>query len=332
MKTRDYLSPTAIKTFYSDVNKFYCQYLSDIRVPYQEQTMPMAIGSAFDAYVKSYLHQAIYGTGFDPKYELDTLFEEQVAENLRDKIKPHGEYAFKVYKDSGALQDLLADLAQASESPQFEIEIRSVVKDESLNTRILDMVLLGKPDVYYKNKEGNFVILDWKVNGWFSKSAKSPNKGYMKLRNATGITSSDPMHKECVPIYHNGAMINGKMNLEDVDADWATQLAMYSWILGEHVGNEFIACIDQIVCSPNKFGGYPIVRVAEHRTKVGKDFQLETFAKCLYVWDVCKTGYIFRELSKEESDRKCATLDEVNRMVVEGEPDNEFDSFTVKKF
>lgn len=324
MKTRDYLSPTAIKTFYEDVDKFYKMYLCDVTTPREPQTLPMAIGSAFDAHVKSYLHAAIYGKGVDPRFEFQTLFETQVEKQNRDPIMKHGEHAFNVYKTSGALNDLLVELQQASQAPEFEIELKGKVADPSI-CRIDDMILLGKPDVYYKNKDGNFVILDWKVNGYFAKSAKSPNKGYLKLRTKDGISIATPMHKDCVPITHNGMIINGNTFLEDVEEDWATQLAIYGWILGESIGSEFICCIDQLACGPSGLE-LPNIRIAEHKCRISSDFQKMTFVKAAHVWDICKNGHVYRSLSKEESDRKCKTLDEIQRIA----PDPEFAEFTKK--
>lgn len=329
MKKRDYLSPSAIKIFYEDIEKFYKMYLCDVSTPREPQTPPMAIGSAFDAHVKSYLHSAIYGKGYDPAFELQTLFEAQVEAHIRDTIRPHGEYAFKVYEQSGALKDLLAELMQASKAPQFEVEISGIVQNTVTN-QATNMVLLGKPDVYYTNKDGNSVILDWKVNGWFAKQAKSPAKGYLRLRNSLG--NSGDSHKDCVPILHNGMVINGNLGLEDVDEDWAIQVAIYGWILGEPIGGDFISCIDQLVCKPT--AGYPEVRIAEHRCKIGPEFQAVTFCKAMHVWDICQNGHVFRNLSPEDSAQKCAVLDEVQRMVLapKSEDAEDFASFTKKSF
>lgn len=321
MKQRAYLSPTSVKKFFEDKEEFYRIYLSDISVPRTAQTLAMAIGSGFDAYVKSSLYEAIYGKGHDPRFELDALFTQQVEPQNRDLTRAHARYVFECYKSSGAFTDLLVDLNMASESPQFEVEVTAIINDPevSVSKEFDDLTLLGKPDLFYRNADGQFIILDWKVNGFYSKFAPSPKKGYMRLRQSSGPTFDDKQHKDCVPVWHNGALINGDLNFELIDEEWAAQLAMYSWILGQPVGSEFVCAIDQLVCKtcpPNQ----PTIRIAEHRAKVGKDFQVMCYARAQHVWDVIKSGHIFREYSKEESERKCQALDEVNRITVE-QPD-----------
>ena len=56
MRKPEYLSPTSISLHEKDVDEFYSRYLADNKMPRMAQTQPMAIGSAFDAFCKSYLH------------------------------------------------------------------------------------------------------------------------------------------------------------------------------------------------------------------------------------------------------------------------------------
>lgn len=320
MRKRDYLSPSAIKTFYEDIEKYYKMYLSDIQTPRMAQTPAMAIGSGFDAYVKSYLYQAVYGKDHDPRFEREALFETQVEKHNWDVIRPEAEYVFQCYKTSGALTDLLIELNKASESPQFEVELTSILNDDHLSVKkdFDDLTLLGKPDLFYKNKAGKRVVFDWKVNGYYSKYAKSPAPGYLKLRSASGPSFDDKQHKKCVPADFHGTTINGAVSFEDIDADWAAQISIYAWILGEPIGSEFVGAIDQIVCSPCKLGvSRPTLRIAEHRAKITREFQINVYTKAVNCWDIIKSGHIFRDMSLEQSILKCQALDEVNRLTIE---------------
>jgi len=286
-------------------------YLSDHPLPREPQTQAMSIGSAFDAYVKSYLHEVIYGKNADPRFEFETIFESQVEAHNRDWALDHGKYAYDCYVRSGALADLLLELQEASEDPIFEIEIRGIVDGvrEGITREVEGMVLLGKPDVYFKNKENHAVIRDWKVNGWCSKSAKSPEKGFVKLRHGDGITPHDKHHKDAVLVKYRGATVNMAQPLDEVNSDWAEQVAIYGWLLGEKVGSGFLTGIDQLVCKPNP-GGYPIVRIAEHRSVVSPDFQWRLYQRALTVWDIINSDHIFRDCSKLESQARCQMLDE----------------------
>jgi hypothetical protein len=123
--------------------------------------------------------------------------------------------------------------------------------------------------------------------------------------------------------------VNLNKRLEEIDVDWAGQLAIYGWLCGEEVGNEFITCIDQLVCKPT--GGFPEVRVAEHRTWVSREFQLDYLRKAKELWDIISSDHIIRELSFEESAQRCATLDRVAEHSVNNENDPIFKEMTRTK-
>ncbi len=303
MKQREYISPTSVKAF-NDVDAFYNRYLSDIALDREPQTRPMSIGSSFDAYTKSYLHEQLFGKGHDPRFEFQAIFETQVEPHNRDWALVHGKRAFDNYKAAGALNDLYLDLAQAQSTPRFEFEVQGHIKREVGDKGV---VLLGKPDLYYKNKYNHPVILDWKVNGWCSNFAVSPYPGYVRLRHCDGTQPRSIAHKDAVLVTWNGVTINKAKYLEDINEDWAGQLCAYGWLLGEPVGGEFLTCIDQLVCKPT--GGFPEVRIAEHRTTVSVKFQQEYYEKASHVWDVIHSDHIFRQLSKEESAQRCKALD-----------------------
>src|SRR6266404_6874123 len=80
----EYLSPSSIGLFFSDLKEFYMHYLCPEKPPRDPQTAAMACGSAFDAYVKSYLYENLIGK--DPKFEFDTIFQAQVEAQHRDYV------------------------------------------------------------------------------------------------------------------------------------------------------------------------------------------------------------------------------------------------------
>lgn len=321
MRKPEYLSPSNIRSYFEDPSEWYIRYLSEFKVPRWPQTQPMSIGSSFDAYAKSFLHETLFGKGADPRFELQTLFEAQVEPHNRDWAIVHGKEAFRIYRELGALSDLLLELQTAVGDPRFEIEIRGRVK--GIKGPVNGIIMLGKPDVYFMNKSGHSVILDWKVNGWCSIYNTSPAKGYLRLR---GDAKKSGHHKDALPMMFQGMMINVNHPLDVVNTDWAAQLATYGWLCGEDVGAEFITAIDQFACSYSG-GTYPKVRVAEHRTKVSTEFQWQTFEEYCTVQDVVDTGHVFREVSIEESNDRCKTLDLKAQMLLKlhesGTPEDE---------
>lgn len=321
MRIPEYLSPTSIALYEEDTELFYMRYLCEQRLRRDPQTLPMSIGSSLDAYVKAALHEAIFGKGADPRFEFQTIFESQVEVQNRDWALDHGKYCFEFYKSSGAYFDLLADLLQASNSPRFEFEIKGIVSTD-MGDEDTTLLLSGKPDVYYLNKDNHPIILDFKVNGWCSKNAKSPEPGFLRIRDISGNNAG--AHKNAIVKLRNGVAYSAAHPLETVERKWARQLAIYGWLLGEQVGDEFFTFIDQFVCKPVG-AKYPVVRVAEHRTFVSAAFQKQVYEDAKLVWQAIKTGHVFLDRSRTASDQLCRTLDAKVAGVMALAPDPYFD-------
>jgi hypothetical protein len=132
--------------------------------------------------------------------------------------------------------------------------------------------------------------------------------GYVRLRSAG--KSYHGMHKSCNPMKVDGVLINIASTLDQLNEDWGRQLGIYAWLLGAPVGSSFIIGVDQIVCNANA-GSLPGIRVAEHRLKVASKFQEQTFGLACEIWDIIRSDWIFRDMTKEESARKCEALDGV---------------------
>lgn len=307
MRTPEYLSPTSISLWRKSKEEFFLNYLADIRAPRLPQTQPMSIGSSFDAHVKSFLHEALFGKGFDPKFELQNIFEAQVEKHNRDWAIIHGKYAFDCYKKCGALLDLMLELKSAVGTPKFELDVKGAVSGhrEGVTKNLGPVTFLGKPDVFYINKTGTYVILDWKVNGWCSNRMASPMRGYCRLRTPTGVHGGP--HRECQMMIWGGQMINVAHMLEQLEDDWARQLSIYAWLCGMQIGDPFIVAIDQLSCGPSG-GVFPLVRVAEHRLRVSPDHQWRVFAEAEELWHTVHSDHIFRNMSITESADRCKML------------------------
>jgi hypothetical protein len=310
MKKIAYLSPSSISLYEQDPEQFYLRYLSLDRPDLDPQTQPMSVGSAFDAYAKSYLYEKLFGKGSDPKFDFQNLFEAQVESCNRDWALKAGKYCFDFYQKTGALSDLLLDLQHAVNVPRFEIEIKGIINGyrEGVTLDVSGVTLLGKPDIFYINQHGTHIILDWKVNAFCSKYPKTPTPGYVRLR---GDSKKSGHHKDCNLMMLGGTLINGSQYLEDVDETWARQLSIYGWLSGCEVGQEFITAIDQLACSPSGIVDQPIIRVAEVRCRVNPDYQYKTFALAQKIWNLCHSEHFFRDLTLEESQARCAILDDM---------------------
>ena len=299
MRKIEYLSPSSISTWLEDRDEFYLRYLVDNRPPKPPQNEPMAVGSAFDAYIKADLHTACGGT--DPAYSFEALFEAQVEEQNRDWARPNGLHCYESYKALGAYDALLAQLRQSDVPPRFEFELRGPVSHNGES-----FVLLGKPDVVF-SLGGQFIIYDWKVNGYCGKSSKSPEPGYTMLRG--GTRNAGKAHKDCKPETVNGITINTRCGLENVNGSWARQVSIYAWLLGAPVGSDFVSGIDQLVGKPTD--GFPEIRVAEHRYRVGMMFQNAVFSTAAEIHRAISRDHIFEDLTPEEDKKRRSALDQM---------------------
>ena len=297
-----HLSPSGVSLWYRDREGYYLQHISDIRSEDSVKSYAMTIGSAFDAYVKSEMYEYVFGSGTNPQFEFDTIFEEQVVPEHRDWGIENGLYALECYKLSGAFDDLLDLVDQSQHAPQFEFTVKGDVNE---------IPLLGKPDLRFVHKNGAHIILDWKVSGYCSKRGVSPAKNYKLIRDGwlyeKPSRSDDTSHNGYMPFKYKELEIH-KGFLEDCNKTWADQIIMYSWLLGETVGDEnVVACIDQLACKPN--GDFPLIRVAQHRARTSSAYQFELMSKLQTCWESIQDDYIFDNLTREESQQRCEILD-----------------------
>lgn len=320
MRKIAHLSPTSIALYAQDPDEFYLRYLADNGPPREPQTKAMAVGSAFDAYVKSVLHEHFYGKGADPKFEFKTLFEAQVEPQNRDEALIAGGHCFEMYRRLGAFADLMLDFSKCLSKPQFEMDLKGAITSGAGLTREgftaevviedVTVVFKGKPDCFFTTVDGAHVILDFKVNGYYSNSAPSPKQGYSRLR-ADGKMPTQ--HEKCRLVLHNGVWVNDALCLEDVDEDWARQLTIYSLQTGQPVGSKFVARIEQLVCSVKNADsrGRPAIRTAALAFFVSPTFQHKVFSDAASLWRRLTAPEIhyFHDLDFDTSKAKCELLD-----------------------
>jgi hypothetical protein len=305
MRKPTYLSHSSLTTWSKDKDEFYIKHLAETRAPRMPQENYMSVGAGFDAYAKSALHERLFGKGADPKFEFKAIFEAQVEPHNRDFAIDAGKYIYDCYVMTGAFDELLALLQKSKEDPRFEF---------SVNGTINGVPILGKPDCRFVHECGVHVILDWKVKGFCSKYGASPSKNYRLCRDAYGpphkqSKSHNTAHKDYAPFDHHGFEIN-QTYLEEANEEYADQICMYGWLLGEQVGDEeVVCCIDEIVAKymPE---GRPLLRVAHQRARVSNAHQTAVLNRATECWEAIESGWIFRDLTRDENDEKCRHMEQ----------------------
>ncbi len=295
-----YLSPSSLSKFEESRPEFFERYMSPIKTQRPPQMDFMAMGSAFDAFVKSQIHSDIHGEAATTggKFDREKLFESQVEPHNRDIVWERAEDLWNQYVKCGAYGSLLADISLSPFAPEMEFTAVGVIQD---------IPLLGKPDLRYITKGGVHVISDWKVNGSMSKTGASPVQGY-KICLDYGSKTHGKHHKKYVPFNLKDVVIN-EGYLETFCDYWADQLSIYGWLLGEPIGGEdHIIRMEQIACRPVKSQPLPRAKFATHMSRISKAYQESVLARVKMCWETILSGHIFTDVSRERSDEICEQL------------------------
>lgn len=312
MRIPTYLSYSSMTLFETDPDEFFIKYLAENRPARIEQTPAMCVGSAFDAYVKAALHEALFGKGADPAYKLDALFSSQVEPHNRDFAWEAGKYCQERYVASGAYDELLALLQQSIEPPRFECDLKGTIGNAPFT---------GKPDCRFVIDLGSgriSVVFDWKVKSFCSKYAASPTKGYALCRDTfsgKASRSHGKAHKMYMEWDFRGMKINRDF-MENCLPKYADQCTLYGWLLGEPVGSEeTLVFIDELCCKPTGVavnGDYPTIRVANHRSRVQASYQEKLVERVNSCWEAINSGHVFTEMTREENDAHVELLGDMS--------------------
>lgn len=292
------ISPSAFMLWEKDPREYTLRHLVPLRPDREPQPEPASVGSAFDAYVKYQMIKDFFGR-VPPEYEFSTLFESQVEQHNWDMALRAGKHVFKDYVSTGAYVDLMELMEGAQSAPRFEFSETAELTYDGKT-----LFLMGKPDCQFINRYGIHVILDWKVKGYCSKYGASPCKNYRLCRDGRGwpkpSRSHMKAHKNYAPVDFNGIEINQTW-MEESNREWATQLGIYGWLLGEAIGDEeVVVCIDEVVAKFRE-GQRPLLRVAQHRARISNAFQTDLFNRLYGLWDSIQNEHIRNDMTKEDS-------------------------------
>lgn len=276
MRIPKYLSPSGYQTFKNDPIRYFVQYLADELEPRMEQTIHMAMGSAFDAFVKSQITKDLQ---IKDAFDCRQLYEEQVHRKYWDELWDKAGFLLNMYKSCGAYGLIVADMGFANIEPRFEFGVEA---------NILGVPCFGKPDAFYINRYDTPVILDWKVNSFLS--AENKKKKFYVLDHQLGVP-----HRFAIINLDQDLPICVNHGLEETDEGWAFQQFVYAMGLGSKIGDRFITSIDQATGTGCFY---------TYRACLSKTFQIKAAKDLKRAWEQITSGYIFENLglTREESD------------------------------
>jgi len=302
-----YISPSQATLFYKDRSEYYLRYLCEYRPDRFAQTPAMAVGGSFDSHVTRALALRYFGRD-DPRCEgeycLETMLDAAIEPHLdRRELTRIGLELFKRYMATGGYGRLCAELDAASDICMQGRLYYNVPERVGLT-------LMGLPDVAFV-RGGVQHVYDFKVNGFFS--AASPLKGFVWKGTGSGSTS------------HKSAIL-GKLDCGTVvdlsgyfDTGYLRQTSTYAWALQGGCDSPIVVGIEQTACrvassrwkDPTVLSGDRQVAVSNVSTRslISVEIQAAVLDEYIHMWDVINSGWIFEDLSREESDIECARLD-----------------------
>lgn len=304
MRKLKYISPSALARWEDRREEFYKIHLSEVRTERSPQEVHMAAGSSFDAFVKSNIYSAVHGSAVGTQFAFDNIFESQVESHIRDEALEMGKFLFDRYAAFGAYANLLKDILDAPAAPQMEFTVEATVNG---------IPLMGKPDLRYVTREFVHVIADFKVNGSYSNHGVSPVQGYKLCLSEKKGSIVTETHKKYSPITYKDVEINANP-LSEFSVDWATQLTMYAWCLGEEPGDEdYVVRMEQLACRPKAAGGIN-VKIATHMSQIPSAFQLSVMRRIMDCWECVQRDHIFTDLTPEQSREHCEMIDQKSQI------------------
>lgn len=296
-----YLSPSALSTYLNSPEEFYLKYMVADRPPRIPQNQVMAVGSAFDAYIKTYVNHKV----LDKSLRFREEFEKQVEPQNREQAEKDGAKCYTAYKNCGAIDKLLHDIGDSPVPPRMEFvaegQVTFTEKAKLLlsDTDLSDLVnLYGKPDLQFQTSTRIPVIKDWKVNGFYRNYQKPPVPGYILLLDPSS-KKHGATHRDAHPAYEGNIEYNLNNYIEMQDENWARQITTYSWLAGIPVGGEMLVGIDQLNCNPGKG-----IAVAIHYCRISPEFQVKTYKMYQELWNIMHSDHFFRTMNKEESQQR----------------------------
>jgi hypothetical protein len=298
------ISPSAYRVWKRNRDEFYLSYLAPHRMVRSAQMQAAAIGSAFDARVKSNLARDLFGDASKDSLAFEPLFEAQVDAPHRDWALAASEYVFHCYALSGRYDELLAMLERAAKEPSFEGKVYREIEG---------VPLMGMPDCTFLTYGGYMVILDWKVRGFCGKRTTSPTKHYISCRDGFFPYSKKHglAHKQVkLAVVDNVPHHEGWM--EEASKDYALQLAIYLWVKGEVPTDEHhFVMIDELACK-GKSENYPTIRIAALSSRVSAAFQRSLLDDLKAMWTAIQQEHVFTDRSLEDSQVHAKELDAIS--------------------
>lgn len=272
MNQPSFLSPSSVMQLRSNPNRFFLERMAIWPKTKEPQSLPAAVGSAFDAYCKLYIADKynidLKTKLIDAMWDADSrsyyinhdvskiILHTNIEPDNREEATPIGKHLFSKYK-----------IAAVDTITFTDIEIKKQFKINNVPVLgILDAVIID-------DKTKLNIPFDWKVSGYGSTSGVSPKPGYYCSWDKTGSKGPHKKYYEDMPF-------------DSIDDKWALQGCLYGWEIGLPYGEPFPFVIDGIFLRSHSY------KIARYRGIITPEFQAYVAKIFIDAWEEIKSGKI----------------------------------------
>jgi hypothetical protein len=292
-KLPSYLSPSSLRKILKEPCSFYLERLMKDPEWKDEQSVPAAVGSAFDYFCKVSIAKHL---GHMEKLRVTLLNSlrpddkaKYAGKSVNDilwqlAVKPEhktiaagaGKMAFDAYQPALSLDEYV------------EIEVHGKI---TLDFNGVLIPVMGKSDATISLGNGAYYPKDWKVTGYGSSIQCNPY--YFKLWEGPIDYGAHKEYKAGIP-------------MSRINQEWNDQLAVYGWLLGHPVGEPFFGFIDQLTFKSNPLR----VIVTQYKGLITKESQMPLLEKYAKAWQSLKSGSFLDRIPKDEDLVRYAAMEE----------------------
>jgi hypothetical protein len=284
------LSYSSWALFEKDQEEFFVRYLAGNRAPRLPQENYMSVGSSFDAYVKAALHSP-------PCLAPATIRTSSSASCSRIRSRSTTATGRSVLASTSST-------ATCSRVPTTSCSscsrLRSSHRGSRRRSTPRSTACLSPASRTFGSCRSSLTLIrcGWCSTGRSRASAPSmvpararamPCAVMATVPWGQNVTKKDPggkpskshntSHANYLDYNHRGLTINAGY-MEHCNDEYADQVSLYGWMLGEPPGDEeVVVWIDEIVSKFMGLGQNPLLRVANHRARVSRDHQLKLLGK-----------------------------------------------------
>jgi len=215
------------------------------------------------------------------KAEINRRVPLEFSDNLHPEALKWGTDLFNIYRDSGALQNLINE----------GIGVVTAGIEKVLN----GVPIYGLPDIIMTDG----TIKDWKTNGVGSASGAYAKPGYYRRIDcqfgSKQFEIKPPHAKAGQP-------------LELTSPQWAQQTCLYSFLNGRRPGEKFQVGIEQLAVHKTKLS------ICSYQGEVSEEFQMEVWNMLPRIWRRLQRGFfevpVFSKFTCRAFGRRCEVADD----------------------